>query len=67
MTDMSSVSCAVCGWRWAAAGLRLGVMSSWERKLFMEGAGCPCCEGDEPEGQTEYEEQMDLEQEGEDD
>ena len=53
------LSCAVCGEPWDAYGVRHGDMLKWESELFLKGAGCPCCEGDEPEGQTE-DERLDI-------
>ena len=53
------LSCAVCGEPWDAYGVRHGDMCKWEGKLFLKGAGCPCCEGYEPEGQTE-DERLDI-------
>lgn len=45
--------CAICGEPWNAHGVRpdgKGDMESWEAKLFLKGAGCPSCGGEEPEG-----------------
>jgi hypothetical protein len=41
---MSDITCAVCGEPWD----EFLDMLSWEKKLFRQGAGCPCCEGQPP-------------------
>jgi hypothetical protein len=47
---MSDVRCLVCGEPWDYWGARHGEMKVWEWQLFARGAGCPCCEGQDPEG-----------------
>ena len=42
--------CEVCNEPWDSYGVIHGDMAKWESKLFRHGAGCPCCEGDAPEG-----------------
>lgn len=43
---MSDVHCAVCGEPWDSYGITHGDMLWWEARLFRQGAGCPCCEGE---------------------
>src|SRR6266542_702522 len=45
---MSDIHCAVCGEPWDSYGARHGDMAPWEYRLFRQGAGCPCCEGNAP-------------------
>ncbi|MDX1421566.1 MAG: hypothetical protein R3322_00410 [Kiloniellales bacterium] len=52
---MSDMLCVVCNEPWDAYGARHGDMAKWEYELFRKGAGCPCCEGDRPEGLDESE------------
>ena len=42
--------CEVCNEPWDSYGVTHGDMAKWESRLFKHGAGCPCCEGDSPEG-----------------
>jgi len=44
------IYCVVCGEPWDAYGVNNGDMLHWEVKLFKLGAGCPCCEGNPPDG-----------------
>jgi len=48
---MADVKCAICGEYWDYWGARHGDMKWWEFDLFRKGAGCPCCEGQKPEGE----------------
>jgi len=50
---MSDITCMVCGEPWDAYGARHGDMAPWEYGLFRQGAGCPACEGETPEGADE--------------
>jgi len=45
------INCAVCREPWDSYGVNHGDMMPWESALFMQGAGCPSCEGegDDPE------------------
>ena len=47
------VKCAVCGEPYDAYGIRHGDMLRWEARLFLQGAGCPSCQGVKPEGMTD--------------
>lgn len=47
---MPDINCTVCIEPWDAWGARHGDMAPWEYTLFKLGAGCPCCEGQFPEG-----------------
>ena len=47
------VHCRVCAEPWDRYGVNNGDMMNWERDLFQQGAGCPCCEGEPPEGRTD--------------
>lgn len=47
---MSDLLCAVCNEPWDSYGVSHGDMQPWEADLFRKGAGCPCCEGETPEG-----------------
>lgn len=47
---MADIHCAVCGEPWDAYGVQHGDMLPWEAALFRKGAGCPCCQGQAPEG-----------------
>ena len=42
----SDILCTVCGEPWYGYDLD---MLPWQKKLFLAGAGCPCCEGIAPE------------------
>lgn len=44
---MVDIHCIQCGEPWNAWGARHGDMAEWEYKLFRQGAGCPCCEGED--------------------
>lgn len=56
---MSDIRCGVCGEPYDAWGVRNGDMARWEAELFRKGAGCPCCEGEGPEGaSTEEQEEI---------
>lgn len=44
------ILCVVCGEPWDAWGVNHGDMAKWESELFKAGAGCPCCEGNPPNG-----------------
>ncbi|MHA1882580.1 MAG: hypothetical protein ACTSUO_06005 [Candidatus Thorarchaeota archaeon] len=39
------VYCKVCGEPWDAYGVFHGDMTVEERKMFLDGKGCPCCKG----------------------
>lgn len=43
------IKCTVCGEPWDAYGITHGDMAPWEARLFKQGAGCPSCEGVEPD------------------
>ncbi len=47
---MSDIRCAICAEPWDSYGVSHGDMLPWETKLFQAGAGCPCCEGEQPAG-----------------
>lgn len=50
---MGDLKCAVCREPWDAHGVLkdgTGDMKAWEVALFLKGAGCPCCQGEKPEG-----------------
>lgn len=64
---MSDIRCVVCGEPWDAWGMRSGGdMALWEAKLFRAGAGCPHCEGVEPEEPFEPQTFEDIENGDED-
>ena len=44
------INCIVCGEPWNAYGARHGDMAPWQYELFRKGAGCPCCQGETPNG-----------------
>jgi hypothetical protein len=46
------IKCVVCGEPFDAFGVDHGDFLPWEAKLFRAGAGCPCCEGENPNGYT---------------
>jgi hypothetical protein len=46
---MSDILCRVCNEPWDIYGVSHGDMMKWEARLFNHGAGCPCCEGEQPE------------------
>lgn len=49
---MADILCAICREPWDGYGVEHGDMLPWEAVLFKKGAGCPCCEGESPEGVT---------------
>lgn len=60
------IKCVVCGEPWDAYGIRHGDMKAWQAKLFEAGAGCPSCEGVEPENPWHPETIEDIENGDED-
>lgn len=57
---MSDVRCIICGEPWDHYGVKHGDMLEWESKLFLAGAGCPCCKGN-PDKKFEPRSLSDLE------
>lgn len=60
------IKCVICGEPWDAYGVSHGDMKKWEAALFKLGAGCPRCEGVEPETSWHPETIMDIENGDED-
>jgi hypothetical protein len=46
---MPDTHCAICGEDWDLYGVKNGDMLKWEAELFLAGAGCPRCQGLDPE------------------
>ncbi len=55
---MGDVICKVCEEPWDAYGLRHGDMAKWQALLLRKGAGCPVCEGEDPDGPLTPTEQL---------
>jgi hypothetical protein len=53
---VSDIVCAVCGEPW----FEPLDMLDWQKKLFRQGAGCPCCEGQPPITKEEREQNLEA-------